>query len=234
MKYKHPFTGFYKETFVFLRSLAANNNKMWFEQHKTDYHEFLLSPLKSLVSDLSEFMLTIDPYFEVTPAINKTVSRIYRDTRFTKDKSPYKTTSWITFKRPKKDWKDAPAYFFELSPDSYRFGMGLYSASPNTMGLFREAIDEKTEEFDSTISFYKKQDIFHIEGEKYVRIIDKSKSSEILDWYQRKNLYLVCNKNIDEILFSKGLVENLSSSFSLLEPLYQYLLKIRENETNIA
>jgi len=228
MKQAHSFTGFSKETFAFLKSLEANNNKGWFEQHKEDYHLFLLNPLKSLVSDLSEFMLTIDPFFEVSPAINRTISRIYRDIRFAKDKSPYQTTAWITFKRPKKDWKDSPAYFFELSSDSYRFGMGLYSASPNTMRLFREAIDENPEEFHRAISFYKKQDIFHIEGEKYVRIIDENKSNEILDWYQRKNLYLVCNKNIDKILFSKDLVDNLVSSFSLLEPLYQYLLKVRE------
>ncbi len=227
MKHEHPFTGFYKETFVFLRSLKANNSKKWFDLHKNDYHEFLLNPLKSLVSDLSGFMLTIDPYFEVSPAVNKTISGIYRDTRFTKDKSPYKTTSWITFKRPKKDWKDSPAYFFELSSDSYRFGMGLYSASPNTMRLFREAIDENPKEFNKAISFYGRQDVFHIEGDQYARIMDKRKSSEILDWHQRKNLYLVCNNNVDEKLFSKELVGNLASSFSLLEPLYQYLLEVR-------
>jgi len=234
MKCKQPFTGFYKETFVFLRSLETNNNKKWFERHKNEYHEFLLNPLKSLVGDLSEFMLTIDPCFEVSPAVNKTISRIYRDTRFTKDKSPYKTTAWITFKRPKKNWKDSPAYFFELSSDSYRFGMGLYSASPNTMRLFRQGIDKNPKEFNKAISFYGRQNVFHIEGDQYVRIVNKDKSSEILDWYQRKNLYLVCNRNIDKMLFSNGLVENLLSSFSILEPLYQYLLKIRACEPNIT
>jgi uncharacterized protein (TIGR02453 family) len=234
MKQTDSFAGFSKETLSFLKSLQMNNNKEWFEKHKEDYNLYLLNPLRSLVNDLSEFMLTIDPHFEVSPAINRTISRIYRDTRFTKDKSPYKTTAWITFKRPKKDWKDSPAYFFELSRDSYRFGMGLYSASPNTMSLFREAIDEKPEEFNEAIRFYRKQDIFHIEGEKYVRIIDKNKTTETLDWYQRKNLYLVCNRKIDNMLFSQNLVENLSTSFALLEPLYQYLLKVRENDANIA
>lgn len=234
MKQTDSFAGFSKETLSFLKSLQMNNNKEWFEKHKEDYNLYLLNPLRSLVNDLNEFMLTIDPHFEVSPAINRTISRIYRDTRFTKDKSPYKTTAWITFKRPKKDWKDSPAYFFELSRDSYRFGMGLYSASPNTMSLFREAIDEKPEEFNEAIRFYRKQDIFHIEGEKYVRIIDKNKTTETLDWYQRKNLYLVCNRKIDNMLFSQNLVENLSTSFALLEPLYQYLLKVRENEANIA
>jgi hypothetical protein len=55
------------------------------------------------------FMLSIDPYFDVHPAINRTISKIYRDTRFSNDKSPFKTTMWITFKRPEKNWKDAPA-----------------------------------------------------------------------------------------------------------------------------
>jgi len=234
MKKAGSFTGFSNETLSFLKSLQANNNKDWFEKHKEDYNLFLLNPLKNLVNDLSEFMLTIDSRFEVRPAINRTISRIHRDTRFTKDKSPYKTTAWITFKRPKKDWKDSPAYFFELSRYSYRFGMGLYSASPTTMSLLREAIDEKPEEFDKVNTLYNKQDVFHIEGERYVRIMDKSKSSEVLNWYQQKNLYFVCNRNIDKLLFSSGLVENLLSSFSLLEPLYQYLLKVRENETKIT
>ncbi len=228
MSREHLFTGFREETFVFLRALGMNNNKPWFTQHKTEYYEFLLNPLKNLVSDLSEFMLTIDPYFEVSPAVNRTISRIYRDTRFTKNKSPYKTTAWITFKRPKRDWKDSPAYFFELSPYSYRFGMGLYSASPNTMRSFRETIDEDPKKFNRVVSFYGKQDIFHIAGEKYVRLIDKSKSGAILEWYQRKNLYLVCNRNIDKTLFGPGLVDYLTSSFSLLKPLYQYLLEVRK------
>lgn len=127
------FEGFLPETLEFLGNLEANNNKVWFEMHKQEYQEHLLQPLQDLVVDLSGFILTIDPYFETTPAINKTISRIHRDTRFSRDKSPYRSTMWITFKRSRKDWKDAPAYFFEISPDSYRYGMGFYSASKGTV-----------------------------------------------------------------------------------------------------
>ncbi len=58
---------------------------------------------------------------KVSPQINRTISRIYRDTRFSKDKSPYKTTMWVTFKRPVKEWQNAPAYFFEITLESYRY-----------------------------------------------------------------------------------------------------------------
>ncbi len=91
-------------------------------------------------------MLTIDPSFGIRPAVDKTISRIYRDTRFSKDKSLFKSTMWLTFKRPRKDWKDAPAYFLEISPDSYRYGMGYYSVSSDTMYKFREMIDKKPKE----------------------------------------------------------------------------------------
>mgnify|MGYP001567660317 CR=1 FL=1 len=56
-----------------------------------------------------------------------------KDTRFSKDKSPFKCTMWITFKRPNKEWKGAPAYFFEIPTESYRYGMGFYSAGKETM-----------------------------------------------------------------------------------------------------
>jgi len=227
MDRKKIFKGFAEETFEFLKDLKTYNNKGWFEQHKQDYQNFLLEPLKDLVTDLGDFMLTIDPYFEVRPAVNKTISRIHRDTRFSKDKSPYKTRMWITFKRPNKNWKDAPAYFFEISTNSYRFGMGLYSASPNTMNQFRETIDNNPNEFLKTISFYSKQKFFVIEGEQYKKIIDKDKSQEIQDWYQRKNLYLVCNRRIDKRLFNSKLSDDLISGFKILEPFYHYLWNMR-------
>ena len=221
------FDSFSQKTLDFLRDIKANNNKGWFEEHKPYYLEYILEPLKNLVIELDSFMLTIDPYFETRPAINKTISRIYRDTRFSKDKSPFKSTMWITFKRPSKDWRDAPAYFFEIAPDSYRYGMGLYSASPDTMYRFREMIDKRPKEFLKAISFYSKQQIFAVEGEKYKRIFDENKPEEIQNWYQRRNLYLVCNRRIDNRLFKRDLIDDLIFGFGLLAPFYQYLWKIK-------
>ncbi|MFQ6083392.1 MAG: DUF2461 domain-containing protein [Candidatus Aminicenantia bacterium] len=221
------FNGFSPKTLDFLRNLKANNNKIWFEQHKQDYQKYLLEPLQNLVTDLGKFMLAIDPYFEIRPAVNKTISRIYHDTRFSKDKSPYKSTMWITFKRPSKDWKDAPAYFFEISSDSYRYGMGFYSASPDTMYRFREMIDKKPKEFLKAIAFYSKQQVFVLEGDKYKRILDENKPEEIQNWHQRRNLYLVCNRKIDNCLFSRELIDDLIFGFGLIAPFYHYLWKMK-------
>lgn len=221
------FKGFSSNTIDFLRSINQNNNKAWFEKNKDSYKKYLLTPMQHLVMDMNNYILSIDPFIDVTPSAGKTISRIYRDTRFSKDKSPYRSTMWITFKRPSKDWSSYPAFFFEISPDSYRYGMGFFSADPHTMELFRESIDNSPKEFKNAISFYPKQHEFVIEGDKYKRILDKSKPEEILDWYQRKNLYLVCNKSFDDTLFSNQLVDELKSNFSLISDFYNYLCKIK-------
>jgi len=225
-KKDYIFNGFSPKTLKFLRDLGANNNKVWFEAHNEDYQRYLLEPLRNLVVELGEFMLSIDPHLEVTPAANRTISRIYRDTRFSKDKSLYRSNMWITFKRPIEDWMDAPAYFFEITPDSYRYGMGFYQASKKTMDRFREMIDDKPDEFLRLISPFSKQQLFEVAGAMYKRILDKSKTEEILNWYQRKSLYLVCNREIDDRLFGGGLVEDLLFGFGLVAPFYHYLWKV--------
>ena len=221
------FRGFSPKTLKFLRSLKAYNNKTWFQAHRADYEEYVLQPLRDLVTDLGDFILDIDPSFEITPAVNKTISRIYRDTRFSKDKSPFRSTVWFTFKNQKKDWTThVCGYFFELSIDSYRYGMGFYNAAPAIMSRFREMIDDNPKEFLKAISFFDKQKTFVLEGENYKRIIDKTKPEKIQEWYQRRNMYLVCNRKIDDVLFSNKLVDDLATGFNLIAPFYHYLQKI--------
>jgi uncharacterized protein (TIGR02453 family) len=222
------FSGFSKQTLEFLQTNKQKNSKSWFEENKHLYQQFLLDPLKSLVSDLSELMSSIDPLFETKPAINKTISKIYRDTRFSKDKSLFKSVMWIVFKQPTKDWKDAPCYFFEISPNGYRYGMGYYSASRASMDSLRAGIDENPVEFLKAISFLKNQNIYQLEGEKYKRLIPNNYSQEIQEWYQRKNFYLICNREIDEILFAAKLVQELSFAFKMAQPFYQYLRNLHD------
>jgi uncharacterized protein (TIGR02453 family) len=220
------FDGFSPATFQFLRNLCDNNHKEWFELHKSDYQDHVLKPLQALTAGLGQFMLSIDPDIDVTPALNKTISKIYRDTRFSKNKSPYKTSHWITFKRLRKEWKDYPAFFFEISPISYRFGMGFYSASRQTMDNFRKTIDSNPSTFLSAISFYSRQNGFTIEGEEYKRPLKTDISKELQDWYNRKSLYLVSNQQLTGNSIDKKLITDLMHGFEVIAPFYHYLCKV--------
>jgi uncharacterized protein (TIGR02453 family) len=222
------FEGFTKESLDFLTQVKVNNSKEWFQEHKSDYETLLVEPFRRLVSELSGDILKIDPLFDTTPAINRTISRIYRDTRFSKDKSLYRDSMWFTFKRPKDTWREAPAFFFEIYPDGYRYGMGYYSSTKESMDIFREMIDNKPQIFDSIVQNFKNQSTFVIEGDRYKKILNPSKTEEINEWYNRKNLYLVHNDNKVDKLFNSDLVCELKSGFGLLQEIYKYLCSVEE------
>jgi uncharacterized protein (TIGR02453 family) len=226
------FEGFSKDTIEFLISLKYNNNKSWFEEHRQDYMSYVLDPFKNLVSELASFMLQLDPQLGVTPAVDKTISRIYKDARFSKDKSRYRSNVWITFKRPSQDWKECPSFYFEITPDFYRYGMGFYVASKETMLRFRQKLDERPEEFLQAVAFYNSGK-FSLEGDSYKRLLDGEKSKDIIDWYQKKTFYLACNRRLDKTLFGRSILEEIKTGFTELAPLYHYLwdIKLEENRT---
>ncbi len=224
---KGTFTGFTPKPLEFFRSLAADNSKTWFEAHRGEYEQHLLEPLKALVAELAGFMLSIDHDLVTAPA--RVVSRIHRDTRFSRDKSPYKTCMWITFKRPIVEWRDAPCWFFEITADSYRFGMGFYGASRETMDRLREEIELNPARFRQAVAFLDDQDMFVPEGEVYRRALRADLPDDLQAWHRRKNLYLVCNRRPDEALFTRGLVEDLRRGFGMLAPFYDYLWKVKQS-----
>lgn len=220
------FDGFSADTFQFLRNLRDNNRREWFVPHKQDYLDHLLKPLQALVTGLGPFMLSIDPDFDVQPAVNGTISRIYRDIRFSRDKTPYRTSHWIAFQSPRKEWQDYPAYYFEISPDSYRYGMGFYRASRETMDRFRASIDSNPDCFLSALAFYPRQKAFAIEGEEYKRPLKADLPKELRDWYNRKNLHLVSNRHLEGNTLDKKLIQDLMHGFKMIAPFYHYLCKV--------
>jgi len=221
------FTGFSPESLVFLESLAANNNKAWFEAHRDEFEQSLMEPLKNLVSDLAGPMLAIDPQLVTIPAVDKTISRIYRDTRFSRNKSPYKTCLWITFKRRSPDWKNAPCFFFEISADGYRYGMGFYSTSRETMDNLRRFIEAKPAEFRKIVAFLGKQDTFTLEGDRYKRPLNAALPDDLQQWHCRKNIYFICQLPLDGRLFTRGICDDLREGFGMLKPLYELLWRVR-------
>ena len=223
MNQQYQFKGFTLEAIQFLRDIRFYNSRSWYEEHKPDYRRLLLTPFQNLVGDLSGFMLSIDPQFITTPAVDKTISRIYRDTRFSKDKSLYRDSIWFTFKRPAMDWKEVPVYFFELTPEAYRYGMGFYSAPKQYMDKFRERIKAKPEQFLEVVSFLDRSNSFVVEGERYKKNHGGDLPDQLRDWVQYKSFCIISNHQIDRVLFSEKLVAELMTGFGILAPLYDYL-----------
>lgn len=221
------FRGFSRETFAFLGDVGHHNDKAWFEAHRADYREHVLQPLRDLVDDLAPFMLSIDLSFEVRPAVGKTISRIHRDTRFSRDKRPFRDCMWIVFKRPGPDWsRYIPGYFLEISPRSYAYGMGYYDAAPKLMARFRHQIDRDPDSFLESIAWFASQDVFTLQGEAYKRPPGQEKPEPILAWYSLKNFHLVCERSVDDTILSPRFADQLIKHFGMVCPLYHYLCEL--------
>jgi uncharacterized protein (TIGR02453 family) len=218
--------GFSQDTIRFFEELAVNNNTTWFAANKDRYLHKVMKEFRELAGDLHPVMMNIDPRLETRP--EKAISRIYRDLRFSHDKSPYKTTMWITYKRLNKIWQDDPAFFFELSGSSYRYGMGFYSATRATMDLFRQSIDKNPGIFRCTFNTIPGEGSFVIEGDMYKKRIPNDLPEELQVWYQRKNIYLVCNRKIDDDLFSRHIFFTLQEGFERLAPFYYFMWGLKE------
>lgn len=137
------FSGFGPSTIHFLTTLAENNNRTWFNEHKQDYEACVLEPALDFIADMAPVIHGVSPHFDVIPKRQGgSLMRIYRDTRFGKDKTPYKTNIGIQFRHAAGKDVHAPGFYLHIDPDELFFGVGMWRPDGPTVARVRAAIDE--------------------------------------------------------------------------------------------
>jgi uncharacterized protein (TIGR02453 family) len=135
---------FTRQTFTFLASLAENNTREWFEEHRQDYEDCVREPALDFISDMEDEMPAISKHFRALPKkVGGSLMRIYRDTRFSNDKSPYKTNIGIHFRHEVGKDVHAPGYYVHIEPGECFVGVGLWHPEPDVLFRIREAIVKK-------------------------------------------------------------------------------------------
>lgn len=137
---RSAFPGFPEEGIAFLRSLERNNRREWFQPRKPLYDEKLKQPMLELVAALNGDLERFAPHHVTEP--QTAVYRIYRDTRFSKDKKPYKTHIAAHFTRRGMDRHSAPGYYIGVSHKEVAVGGGMYMPTPETLAALRQHIAE--------------------------------------------------------------------------------------------
>lgn len=141
------FPGFSKEAIAFLRDLKKHNDREWFTPRKGVYEKQLRLPMIELVRAIHGEMLRFAPQYVGEPA--KCVFRIYRDTRFSKDKTPYKTHIAASFSHNALEKRGA-GYYLGISPESVDIGGGLYAPEPDVLLAIRTRIADDPAAFRKT------------------------------------------------------------------------------------
>jgi uncharacterized protein (TIGR02453 family) len=134
------FDGFPRHTLSFLRGLRQDNSRKWFEAHRQDYEDFVITPARAFVVAMGEKLTAISKAIEADPRVNGSIFRINRDTRFSKDKSPYKTSIGILFWEGDGPRMECPAFYFHLEPGSLMLGTGIYQFSEPLLRAYRKAV----------------------------------------------------------------------------------------------
>lgn len=215
------FQGFCKETIDFMWGIRFNNERAWFEAHKTEYQTYFYGPMRELAETVFGGFTQAHSDLDL---INR-VSRIYRDARRLHGRGPYKDRLWFTMERPVEVWSNQPVFWFELEPEGYSYGLGYYAAPAVTMAKFRKRLDDRPAAFETLARAFQAQDAFLLEGEDYKR--SKGECTPLLaPWYNKKGFSLTCTRSHDALLFSPALADQICEGYDFLLPYYQYLLAL--------
>jgi uncharacterized protein (TIGR02453 family) len=140
---------FTPELFVFLRQLRENNDRQWFAANKQRYEKEVRDPALRFIADFGPRLAKIAPRLVANPRpVGGSMFRIYRDTRFSHDKSPYKTHIGIHFFHEKaKAAPSVPGFYLHLSPGESFAAAGIWHPDPVSLGRMREAIARRSMEW---------------------------------------------------------------------------------------
>ncbi|MCL2501053.1 MAG: DUF2461 domain-containing protein [Defluviitaleaceae bacterium] len=213
---------FSQETMDFLFENRLQNSKSWFEEHRKRYDDYVVRPLKLLAENLLPELHKIDG------ELRASCSRVWRDARFSKDKSLFRDTMWCMFIRKKN--VGMPEFFFVFSPEGVLYGTGYYSAGAESMDSMRKLILANDEGYQDALEAYKAQDIFRIEGDKYKRTRHPDVSDEMKDWLDRKTICFLRDASDFDLLYSPRLSVKVAEEFMLLAPIYRFLMKAEERK----
>jgi uncharacterized protein (TIGR02453 family) len=134
---------FHPDLFAFLRELRENNDRMWFAAHRDRYESVVREPFLRFITDFALPLRTISRYFVADPRpTGGSLFRVYRDTRFSRDKSPYKTQAAAHFRHSSATAQDvhAPSFYLHLEPDDCFAGIGLWHPTAPSVQRVRDAI----------------------------------------------------------------------------------------------
>ena len=131
---------FTNDTVKFFNQLDKHNNKEWFESHREDLELHVMEPARVFVMHMGDQLREIAPNVQAIPKTDKSIFRLHRDVRFSKNKAPYKTNLGIYFWEGSGKKMESSGFYMHIEPKLYFVGLGMYVFTPEQIKKFREAV----------------------------------------------------------------------------------------------
>jgi len=228
------FIGFPEEGLKFLRSLKRNNNRDWFQAHKSDYEEFVKKPMEELVLALASDFSTIAPEIAASPKAS--IFRIYRDTRFSKDKSPYKTHVAATFPPKGLAKHQGGGLYLHIAPTEVFLGGGIYMPTSEDLMAVRRHIADNAGKFKRILNEKTFRKIFGtLWGDQLLRVPKGFPADHPAADYLRYKQYIVSRTLKPEEAKTPGFYKTILESFRTMMPFIRFLnepiIQAQKNQT---
>ncbi len=227
MAFDSDFKGFPVESVEFYNQLRDNNSKTWFEEHKTDFEKYVMEPARVFVKEMGKELRKISPAIVADTRYNRSIFRPFRDIRFSKDKSPYKTHLGVFFWEGHLPKMDCPGYYFHLEPPNLMLGVGNHCFSKELLELYRDCVVDPRlgEDLRKALEEIQVKGKYEIGVKKYKKTprgFEKDhKNSDLLLY---GGLVAFYETAILEAFYSKDIIDYCFKSFEDMAPIHRWLL----------
>ena len=210
----------------YLKQLKANNNKDWFEAHRDDYQALFVEPALQLIEALAPVAAKLDPPHQAVPKINKSLRRIHRDTRFSKDKTPYHTHMHIVLWTGDHPNRSAGIHLV-LSDSHFGFGSGHWAFDADGLSRYRAAVQHEGARSELDAALSKAAAVGCVPGEPELQRVPRGfdADSPAADHLRRKGIVARTQdgQGFDERLFGRDAGRYLSEILHALAPLDRWV-----------
>ena len=220
------FTGFTQEALGFLSDIRFNNNQTFYEANRERYEKYVKAPLRAISDEMTPVVQLIDPRLDTRPG--RTMSRIRRDTRYTKDKSPFRDHVWLGWRYPGESRSEGFGMWWGFGPDWLSWGMGCYGTDKPLMDALRLHIRRHPDEVRGIMQALEKDYVMY--GEDYKKIaVPEDVPEDLRKLYVKKGFGVEHNATAEEWkkLYSHDMADLLAKELTAMAPLHQLMQRMR-------
>ncbi len=223
------FNGFSKKTLPFLKAIKKNNNKEWFEEHRDEYNNYILNPSRAFVEEFGEHLMALEPTVNFSPKINKSLFRIFRDTRrMGAIKIPLKSRIGFIFWQGSGKRLQNSGFYMHFSPDELFVAVGVRWFEKPMLDAYREYIkdDKRRENLFDVLDKLSKNGYKIIEKsyKRFPRGFNADMSNVELSLYKGMATYIILEPNL--ITDGDKLISTLYDIYEKMLPLQKIMYKV--------
>jgi uncharacterized protein (TIGR02453 family) len=225
------FDGFPPSWRKFLSQLARHNERAWFNANKDRYEREIRLPALAFIADMAPVLAGLSPHFRAVPKkVGGSLMRVYRDTRFANDKTPFKTNVGIQFRHVQGQDVHAPGFYVHLEPGNCFLGAGIWRPETPVLNRIREFIADNPNAWKAATRAPAFRKDWALIGDSLVRPPrGYPPDHPLIEDLKRKD-FIACMNFADEVAQDRAFVRYVARAFRRAVPLMAYLCMAVEAE----